>query len=79
MENYKTLKAAGKASVSKDGDILQTVKKSYDVDTGSESSVANSITLDAVSVLIETCKTNVSREESRLVELEQLETDLKAL
>ena len=39
MENYKTLKAAGKVSVSKDGDVLQTVKKIYDADTGAESVV----------------------------------------
>ena len=79
MENYKTLKAAGKVSVSKDGDDLQTVKKVYDADTGEESSVTSSITLDKAAALVATCKSNISREQARLVELEQLETDLKAL
>ena len=79
MENYKTLKAAGKVSVSKDGDDLQTVKKVYDPDTGEESSVTSSITLDEAAVLVATCKSNISREQARLVELEQLEKDLKAL
>ena len=79
MENYKTLKASGKVSVSKDGDDLQTVKKVSDNDTGAESTVKKSITLSHVASLISTCKSNISTEESRLVELEQLETDLKAL
>ena len=79
MENYKTLKAAGKVSVSKDGNVLQTVKKVYDADTGAESTVTKSTTLKDVASLISTCKSNISREETRLVELEQLETDLKAL
>ena len=79
MENYKTLKTAGKVSVSKDGDVLQTVKKVYDADTGEESTVTSSITLTKAADLIATCKSNISREQARLVELEQLETDLKAL
>jgi hypothetical protein len=79
MENYKTLKSAGKVSVSKDGDVLQTVKKVYDADTGEESTVTSPITLEAASGLVETCKSNISREQARLAELEQLEKDLKAL
>lgn len=79
MENYKTLKAAGKVSVSKDGNVLQTVKKVYDANTGEESTVTSPITLDKAADLITTCKSNISREQARLVELEQLETDLKAL
>ena len=79
MESYKTLKAAGKVSVSKDGDVLQTVKKVYDADTGEESTVTSPITLESVSDLVETCKSNISREQARLVELEQLEKDLNAL
>ena len=79
MENYKTLKTAGKVSVSKDGDVLQTVKKVYDADTGEESTVTSSITLKEAAYLVETCKSNISREQARLVELEQLEKDLNAL
>ena len=79
MENYKTLKAAGKVSVSKDAGVLQTVKKVYDADTGEESTVTSSITLVKAADLIATCKSNISREQSRLVELEELEKDLKAL
>ena len=50
MENYKTLKAAGKVSVSKDGDVLQTVKKVYDADTGEESTVTSPITLKEAAI-----------------------------
>ena len=79
MHNYKALKSAGKVSVSKDGDKLQTVKKVYDTHTGEESTVTQVESLGDVAIAIERCKSRVASLEAEQADLEQLETDLKAL
>ena len=79
MENYKTLKAAGKVSVSKDGDVLQTVKKIYDADTGAESVVTEVCSLLKIKAEIDSCKMYITNMQDKQVDWEQLETDLKAL
>ena len=79
MENYKTLKASGKVSVSKDGDDLQTVKKVYDNDTGAESTVTEVCSLSKVKAEIDSCKMYITSMQAKQADWEQLETDLKAL
>ena len=79
MHNYKALKSAGKVSVNKDGDELQTIKKKYDSDTGEESTVTQVESLGDVAIAIERCKEQVAATQSKQADLEQLETDLKAL
>ena len=79
MENYKTLKSAGKVSVSKDGDTLQTVKKVYDTDTGAESSTTEVCSLSKIKAEIDSCKMYITNMQAKQADLEQLEKDLKAL
>ena len=79
MHNYKALKSAGKVSVSKDGDTLQTVKKKYDADTGAESAVTEVCSLSKVKAEIDSCKMYITSMQAKQADWEQLETDLKAL
>ena len=79
MENYKSLKSASKVSVKKDGSVLQTVQKQYDPNTGEESLETKTIKISDVDAMIAICKYNITREESRQANFEQLKKDLKAL
>jgi len=79
MENYKSLKSASKVSVKKDGSVLQTVQKQYDPNTGEESLETKTIKISDVDAMIAICKDNITREESRQVNFEQLKKDLEAL
>jgi hypothetical protein len=84
MHNYKALKAASKVSVRKqdaDGiEKLQVVKKMYSSDTGEaqDDSVWN-YSLSDVKREIDGCKADIVKIEAHQADLEQLETDLKAL
>jgi len=84
MHNYKALKTASKISVRKqdvDGrEELQVVKKMYSPDTGEAQD--DSVTVYSLSDVkreIDHCKSEVTKIEAHQAELEQLETDLKAL
>ena len=79
MHNYKSLKSAGKVSVNKDGDELQTIKKKYDSDTGEESAVTEVCSLSKVKAEIDSCKMYITNMQAKQADWEQLETDLKAL
>ena len=95
MRNYKALKSASKVSVRKQkivdraagGDMaeeshdeLQVVKKCFNSDTGEamDDSV-RSYRLLEVKIEIDQCKSEVAKHQSIQADLEQLETDLKAL
>ena len=80
MHNYKALKSAGTVSVNKDGDELQTVKKVYDPDTGEAQDDSVKVhSLAHLEFKIDQCKSDVARIQAVQADLEQLETDLKAL
>ena len=84
MHNYKALKTASKVSVRKqdvDGkEELQVVCKSYDYQTGE--ALDDSVKAYSLSELkseIDHCKAEVTAIQAKQSDLEQLETDLKAL
>jgi len=84
MHNYKALKSASKVSVRKqdvDGvDILQTVSKVYDKSTGeAQDDKVTNHDISQISSDIESCKSQVAKIQAEQADLEQLETDLKAL
>ena len=84
MHNYKALKTASKVSVRKqdvDGvEELQVVKKMYSADTGeAQDDSVRSYSLSQVKSEIDHCKSQVTILQAEQAELEQLETDLKAL
>ena len=84
MRNYKALKTASKVSVRKqdvDGvDILQTVSKVYDKSTGEvQDDKVTSCSISQISSDIDSCKSQVAKIQAEQADLEQLETDLKAL
>ena len=59
---------------------LQIVSKSYDPSTGQENDdVVSRVSISSVSSDIDRCKSEVSSIQARQADLEQLETDLKAL
>ena len=78
MENYKSLKSASKVSVKKDGSVLQTVQKQYDPNTGEESLKTKTIKISDVDAMIAVCKDNITREESRQANFEQLKKRLRS-
>ena len=84
MHNYKALKSASKVSVRKqdvDGvEELQVVKKMYSADTGeAQDDSVRSYSLSQVKSEIDHCKSQVAKIQAEQADLEQLETDLKAL
>jgi len=84
MHNYKALKTASKVSVRKqdvDGvEELQVVKKMYSADTGeAQDDSVRSYSLSQVKSEIDHCKSQVAKIQAEQADLEQLETDLKAL
>ena len=84
MHNYKALKTASKVSVRKQDvggkEELQAVSKSYDYQTGEalDDSV-KAYSLSDVKREIDHCKAEVTAIQAKQSDLEQLETDLKAL
>ena len=81
MHNYKALKSAGKVSVRKqDNGELQVVKKVYSSDTGeAQDDSVKSYSLEMLGESIDNCKAQVTKIQFDQADLEQLETDLKAL
>ena len=84
MHNYKALKSASKVSVRKqdvDGrEELQVVKKMYSSDTGeAQDDSVRAYSLSEVKREVDHCKSQVAKLEAKQADLEQLETDLKAL
>ena len=84
MRNYKALKAASKVSVRKqdvDGrEELQVVKKMFSPDTGeSQDDYVRVHHLSELGREIDRCKAEVAKIQAEQADLEQLETDLKAL
>jgi hypothetical protein len=84
MHNYKALKAASKASVRKqdvDGkEELQVVCKSFNPQTGeAQDDSVTEYQLSALKSQIDHCKSQVTILQAEQADLEQLETDLKAL
>jgi len=84
MHNYKALKAASKVSVRKqdvDGrEELQVVKKMFSPDTGeAQDDSVRAYSLSEVKREVDLCKAEVAKIEAQQADLEQLETDLKAL
>ena len=84
MQNYKALKSASKVSVRKvdvDGkEELQTVSKSYDPTTGSANDdTVREIDITSVAMSIARIKEEILKLQADQADLEQLETDLKAL
>ena len=84
MHNYKALKSASKVSVRKqdvDGrEELQVVKKMYSADTGeAQDDSVRSYSLSSLKSKIDYCKSQVASLQAEQADLEQLETDLKAL
>ena len=84
MRNYKALKAASKVSVRKqdvDGrEELQVVKKMFSPDTGeAQDDSVRAYSLSEVKREVDLCKAEVAKIEAQQADLEQLETDLKAL
>jgi|6_EtaG_2_1085325.scaffolds.fasta_scaffold81516_2 hypothetical protein len=81
MHNYKALKSAGKVSVRKqDNGEIQVVCKKYDPDTGeAQSDSVKSYSLEVLGQSIDNCKAQVTKIQAEQADLEQLETDLKAL
>ncbi len=84
MRNYKALKAASKVSVRKqdvDGrEELQVVKKMFSPDTGeAQDDSVRAYSLSEVKREVDFCKAEVAKIEAQQADLEQLETDLKAL
>jgi|TARA_Y100000296_G_scaffold21812_1_gene25837 hypothetical protein len=81
MHNYKALKSAGKVSVRKqDNGELQVVKKVYSSDTGeAQDDSVKSYSLKMLGESIDNCKAQVTKIQFDQADLEQLETDLKAL
>ena len=81
MHNYKALKSAGKVSVRKqDNGELRVVKKVYSSDTGeSQDDSVKSYSLKMLGESIDNCKAQVTKIQFDQADLEQLETDLKAL
>ena len=84
MHNYKALKSASKVSVRKQDvngrEELQVVCKSYNSQTGeAQDDSVRTYSLSDVKREIDHCKSEVTKIEAHQAELEQLETDLKAL
>ena len=81
MLNYKALKTAGKASVAKDDEgVYTTIQKSYDASTGEAmDDIVREIRITSVENDIQSIKDRVTKLQSEQADLEQLETDLKAL
>ena len=84
MHNYKALKSASKVSVRKQdvngAEELQVVKKMYNSDTGeAQDDLVTEYQLSALKSKIDHCKSQVTILQAEQAELEQLETDLKAL
>ena len=84
MHNYKALKSASKVSVRKqdvDGkEELQVVCKCYDPNTGeAQDDSVRSYQLPEVKYQIDHCIKQVAKIQAEQADLEQLETDLKAL
>ena len=84
MHNYKALKSASKVSVRKQdvngAEELQVVKKMYNSDTGeAQDDLVTEYQLSALKSQIDHCKSQVTILQAEQAELEQLETDLKAL
>ena len=84
MHNYKALKSASKVSVRKQDvngrEELQVVKKMYSSDTGeAQDDSVRAYSLSEVKREIDRCKAEVTAIQAKQADLEQLETDLKAL
>jgi len=81
MKNYKALKTAGKVSVAKDDDgIYTTIQKYYDASTGeAQDDIVREVRLVAIGHDIQSVKDRIVNLEAEQADLEQLETDLKAL
>ena len=84
MHNYKALKSASKVSVRKQDvngrEELQVVKKMYSSDTGeAQDDSVRAYSLSEVKREIDRCKAEVTGIQAKQADLEQLETDLKAL
>tara|TARA_R100000234_G_C4965455_1_gene163688 strand:+ start:712 stop:957 length:246 start_codon:yes stop_codon:yes gene_type:complete len=81
MKNYKALKTAGKVSVAKDDDgIYTTIQKYYDPSTGeAQDDIVREVRLVSIGHDIQSVKDRIAKLETEQADLEQLETDLKAL
>ena len=84
MHNYKALKSASKVSVRKQDvngrEELQVVCKSFNSQTGeAQDDSVSTYSLSMIKGEIDRCKLDVARIQANQAELEQIETDLKAL